>query len=205
MEGVNVNSNVGTSAVSSVNETQQTSGKSIQYIFAMVQLELAKSNKAKAQNKIEQIRDSQADSKKYTEVINILRELKTERDGKSEKNLNGFPQNSSEWNDLPYRKYSGTEDSFFYSRMKILNEAKVGDSRIVDLAKIDFKSFPSQAEFDTYISQLQSLQESTCGTDTQQLMIECQDFMGQYNTYLSGANSQIQKESDVSAELARAR
>lgn len=205
MVGINSNSNVGASSVLSVNETLQLGNKSIQYIFAMVQLELAKTNKNKAKDKIEQIRASQADSKKYTEIINILRELKTERDGKKESNLNGFPQNSSEWNDLPYRNYKGTEDNFFYSRMKILNEAKVGDSRIIDLAKINFTSFPSQAQFDTYISQLQSLQESSCGTDTQQLMIECQDFMGQYNTYLSGANSQIQKESDVSAELARTR
>ena len=122
---INSNSNVGASSVLSVNETQQLGNKSIQYIFAMVQLELAKTNKNKAKDKIEQIRASQADSKKYTEIINILRELKTERDGKKESNLNGFPQYSSEWNDLPYRNYKGTEDNFFYSRMKILNEAKV--------------------------------------------------------------------------------
>ena len=82
MVGINSNSNVGASSVLSVNETQQLGNKSIQYIFAMVQLELAKTNKNKAKDKIEQIRASQADSKKYTEIINILRELKTERDGK---------------------------------------------------------------------------------------------------------------------------
>ena len=45
MVGINSNSNVGASSVLSVNETQQLGNKSIQYIFAMVQLELAKTKK----------------------------------------------------------------------------------------------------------------------------------------------------------------
>ena len=69
------------------------------------------------------------------------------------------------------------------------------------MKKIDL----SKEKIDSYIAQMQSFQESNYGTDTQQLMIECQDFMGQYNTYLSGANSQIQKESEISSELARTR
>jgi hypothetical protein len=43
------------------------------------------------------------------------------------------------------------------------------------------------------------------GSDTQQKMVFVQDFMGQYNSYLQGANSSIQQSNQTTAELARAR
>ncbi|MDR2302058.1 MAG: USH1C-binding protein 1 [Deltaproteobacteria bacterium] len=43
----------------------------------------------------------------------------------------------------------------------------------------------------------------TMGTDTQQKMVYIQDFMGQYNSYLTGANSVIQKNSETLAALTR--
>ena len=43
------------------------------------------------------------------------------------------------------------------------------------------------------------------GTDTQQKMVFVQDFMGQYNSYLQGANSAIQQANQTLAELARVR
>ena len=81
----------------------------------------------------------------------------------------------------------------------------VGKLNICSCSKVDVSGDLSKEKIDSYIAQMQSFQESNYGTDTQQLMIECQDFMGQYNTYLSGANSQIQKESEISSELARTR
>jgi hypothetical protein len=43
------------------------------------------------------------------------------------------------------------------------------------------------------------------GTDTQQKMVFVQDYMGQYNSYLQGANSVIQQSNQTLGELARAR
>ncbi|MBG3876346.1 hypothetical protein FVW20_04720 [Desulfovibrio oxamicus] len=43
------------------------------------------------------------------------------------------------------------------------------------------------------------------GTDTQQLMVFVQDFMGQYNSYLQGANSAIQQGNQTLQTLASGR
>jgi pantothenate kinase-related protein Tda10 len=43
------------------------------------------------------------------------------------------------------------------------------------------------------------------GTNTQQKMVFVQDFMGQYNSYLQGANSAIQQSNQTLADLARLR
>jgi hypothetical protein len=54
---------------------------------------------------------------------------------------------------------------------------------------------------------VQSLQAhlDTLGTNTQQLMVFVQDYMGQYNSYLQGGNSAIQQGNQTLAELARVR
>ena len=43
------------------------------------------------------------------------------------------------------------------------------------------------------------------GTDTQQLMVFVQDYMGQYNSYLQGANSAIQQGNQTLQALATGR
>ena len=50
----------------------------IQLIFAQLQMELAKTNKESALDKIEQIREAQAESAAITAAINALRNLKSE-------------------------------------------------------------------------------------------------------------------------------
>ena len=177
---VNVSGLNGANIVNSISNTS-LQGKSIQYVFAMVQLELAKSNKSKAEQKIQSIRDSQADSKSVTEAINSLRNLKENFD-----------------------KLSKSDRTSKMDQIKSMTTS-VGKLNICSCSKVDVSGDLSKEIIDSYIAQMQSFQESNYGTDTQQLMIECQDFMGQYNTYLSGANSQIQKESEISSELARTR
>ena len=60
---------------------------------------------------------------------------------------------------------------------------------------------------DNMVVIIESLQAKldTIGTDTQQQMIYVQDFMGQYNSYLTGSNSVIQQANTTLAELAKAR
>lgn len=57
-------------------------------------------------------------------------------------------------------------------------------------------------EWDYAIRSLQAHQEQL-GADTQKWMVYVQDFMGQYNSYLQGANSAIQRGNDTLSSLAR--
>ncbi len=57
-------------------------------------------------------------------------------------------------------------------------------------------------EWDVAITSLESHLEML-GTDTQQQMVYIQDFMGQYNSYLQGANTQIANSNQTLTNLAR--
>jgi hypothetical protein len=73
-----------------------------------------------------------------------------------------------------------------------------------NLANSDTDNYLSSAEWDIVITSLQAKLDSL-GTDTQQKMVFVQDFMGQYNSYLQGANSVIQQSNQTLSELAKAR
>jgi hypothetical protein len=62
----------------------------------------------------------------------------------------------------------------------------------------------TRKEWEVAITSLQARMDSL-GTDTQQKMVFVQDFMGQYNSYLQGANSVIQQSNQTLGELAKAR
>lgn len=57
-------------------------------------------------------------------------------------------------------------------------------------------------EWDVAITSLESRLEQL-GTDTQQQMVYIQDYMGQYNSYLQGANTQISNSNQTLTSLAR--
>jgi hypothetical protein len=57
-------------------------------------------------------------------------------------------------------------------------------------------------EWEYNIKSLTNFQEQV-GADTQQLMVFIQDFMGQYNAYLNGANASIRESNQTLAGLAR--
>jgi hypothetical protein len=57
-------------------------------------------------------------------------------------------------------------------------------------------------EWDYNIKSIQNFQE-TIGSNTQQQMVFVQDFMGQYNSYLTGANSAIQQSNQTLSTIAR--
>jgi hypothetical protein len=61
-----------------------------------------------------------------------------------------------------------------------------------------------KAEWDLAITALKDHLDQL-GTNTQQLMVFVQDFMGQYNSYLQGSNSVVQQSNQTLAELARSR
>ena len=57
-------------------------------------------------------------------------------------------------------------------------------------------------EWDVVITSLESRLEEL-GTGTQQEMVYVQDYMGQYNSYLQGANTQIANSNQTLTSLAR--
>ena len=59
-------------------------------------------------------------------------------------------------------------------------------------------------QWDVAIQSLQA-QLDKVGSNTQQLMVFVQDYMGQYNSYLTGSNSVIQQANQTLGELARVR
>jgi hypothetical protein len=63
-------------------------------------------------------------------------------------------------------------------------------------------NFHNKTEWDYNIQSLQNYQE-TIGTETQQKMVFVQDFMGQYNSYLTGSNSAIQQSNQTLQSIAR--
>jgi hypothetical protein len=65
-------------------------------------------------------------------------------------------------------------------------------------------TYLSKAEWEVITASLQAKLDSL-GSDTQQKMVFVQDFMGQYNSYLQGANSVIQQSNQTLSELAKAR
>ena len=60
----------------------------------------------------------------------------------------------------------------------------------------------SEEEWDVAIASLEARLEEL-GTDTQQQMVYIQDYMGQYNSYLQGANTQISNSNQTLTSLAR--
>lgn len=69
--------------------------------------------------------------------------------------------------------------------------------------KTNLKPYTTE-DMDTVIQSLQT-QMDKVGSNTQQLMVFVQDYMGQYNSYLQGSNSVIQQANQTLGELARAR
>ncbi|MCL1916589.1 MAG: USH1C-binding protein 1 [Desulfovibrionaceae bacterium] len=69
-----------------------------------------------------------------------------------------------------------------------------------DLNNLSFRN----EEWEVAITSLKGYLD-TVGINTQQLMVFVNDYMGQYNSYLQGANSGIQQSNQTLAELARLR
>ncbi|MDR2388135.1 MAG: hypothetical protein LBE80_11225 [Deltaproteobacteria bacterium] len=147
---------------------------SIQLRFAVLQMELAKTNKEKAMTVLTTIQNEQEKTKQVADYI------KDARDRKVKAPINYYKHFTMPDDMHKFFSDNGLKVSYKYPDDKHYNE--------------------SQWEYN--IKSLENYME-TLGTDTQQNMVYVQDFMGQYNSYLSGANSAIQKSADTLAALAR--
>ena len=151
---------------------------SLQLRFAKLQLALSAMSKQSAMNEIKAIEDAQEEQKKVADMLQKARQGQANA------------------------KTATSKASEFPSDMKTYMEAN-GLAYAKDKDGKDKASFTND-EWEVAITALKAHQDQI-GTNTQQKMVFVQDFMGQYNSYLQGANSAIQQSNQTLADLARLR
>ena len=164
-----------TSGTSSVFGTFSAAG-SPQLALAMLQMELAKTNKEQALAGIKEIEVQQAEKKRISEIMNQAREYRGS-DKNYTKQAGGQPYTSKEFNTAVEGMGFSVPD-------------KAGDKEGND------------KNWDKLIAQLQTKLD-TVGANIQTQMVQLQDFMGQYNSYMQGANSAISQSNQILAGLAK--
>jgi hypothetical protein len=166
-----------TSGTQSVFATFSAHG-SPQMALAMLQMELAKTNKDQAMSGIKEIENEQAKKKEMSDMLNKARDCKSA----------GLHLNDA---GIP----SGLDDNFVKycqnNGITVPHYAKYADSK-EDLDK----------KWDLAISQMQTKLD-TVGANIQTQMVQLQDFMGQYNSYMQGANTAISTSNQVLTSLAK--
>ena len=152
---------------------------SLQLTFAKLQLSLAETNKSKAMERIDAIYASQDEQKAVSRMLNDARAAKAAvSDGKKVNDKN----------------YSAmTDEMKTYMDAKGLAYDKTGNDNL-----------HTEKEWDVAIESLKAHLD-TLGTGTQQEMVFVQDYMGQYNSFMQGANSVIQQHNETTRSLANVR
>ena len=171
-------------ATSSVFGTFSASG-SPQLALAMLQMELAKTNKDSALGGIKEIEGQQAQKKQIADALNQAREAKackyyTNTWGAKDCIPDGLKKAAKDAGiSLPSNKDCGVS----------------GPNQKADEQK-------ANAAWDKVIAQLQTKLD-TVGANIQTQMVQLQDFMGQYNSYMQGANTAISQSNQILAGLAK--
>ena len=153
---------------------------SLQFQFAKLQLALAETAKNSAMDYIDQIQKSQDEQKKVSKMLQDARQAQADAKALKEQG------SKSPWTPM-------TPEMIEYMDKNGLAYDKAGGDYLHD-----------KDQWEVAINSLKA-QLDQLGTDTQQKMVFVQDFMGQYNSYLQGANSAIQQSNQTLAELARVR
>jgi hypothetical protein len=159
-------------------------GDSLQLMFAKLQLALAESAKSNAMEYINDIRKTQEEQKLVAAFLQEARQSQDRASHESEANKTESGEKESTMMSVEMENYL-KENKLAYDSS--------GNSRR-----------QNKDEWNVAITSLQARLDSL-GTDTQQKMVFVQDFMGQYNSYLQGANSVIQQSNQTLGELARTR
>ena len=165
----------GATSTQSVFGTFSAAG-SPQLALAMLQMNLAKTNKESALGGIKEIENEQAKKKEIADILNQAREYKAS-EYRYTKDAGGQPYTDPEFN----KKVEAMG-------LSVPNTPKDTDK--------------NKAEWDKLIAQLQTTMD-TVGANIQTQMVQLQDFMGQYNSYMQGANSAISQSNQVLSGLAR--
>ncbi|MBQ8173277.1 MAG: hypothetical protein IJ474_03870 [Mailhella sp.] len=146
---------------------------SVQFMFAKLQLAQSQICKNQAESYMSQIEQIQDEQKKCAEMIEMAREL----------------QNKAKEGDC-CTTMPAEMKAFYEERGLSWDTAGNND----DLHTAD--------EWDYNLKSLTNYQEQI-GNKTQTLMVYLQDFIGQYNSYLQGANTQISNANQTLTNIAR--
>jgi len=160
---------------------------SVQFMFAKLQLAQSQICKNQAESYMSQIEQIQEEQKECAEMISLARDLQQkikDLEGvgvetiKGERNRWGhcypMPQELVDFMDERGLSYPNSD-----------NDYNLGDE-----------------EWDYTLKSLTNYQEQI-GNKTQTLMVYLQDFIGQYNSYLQGANTQIANANQTLTNIAR--
>lgn len=182
-----MNMQVDNTSTSSVTFGQLGPTSSLQLMFARLQLELAETAKSQAMDKMDAIAEAQDEQKLVSRLLNEARQAQA--DGKAGK---GVGQTS----------ISGTtvagKDCWPMSQELV----DYMDKNNLAYANADKDYILGEKEWNLVITSLEGRLEEL-GTNTQQEMVYIQDYMGQYNSYLQGANTQISNSNQTLTSLAR--
>ena len=158
-----------------MNQIDLGPSSSVQLMFAKLQLAQSAIAKAGAEQYMTQIQEIQDEQKAVADMISKARDLQNEAKN-ADSELSTMPDDMIK---------------FFNDRgLKIENTGK--------------DDWHKKSEWDYNIKSLTDYQQ-TISNDTQTLMVYLQDFMGQYNSYLQGANSAISQSTQTLTTLATGR
>ena len=154
---------------------------SVQFLFAKLQLAQSEICKSQAESYMKQIETIQEEQKLCAEMVEKARKLQQDA-----KNGTGDCTWDSHASVMPQEMVD------FYNERGISFDTCGGQGDYVH----------NEEEWDYNLKSLTNYQEQI-GTKTQTLMVYLQDFIGQYNSYLQGANTQISNANQTLTSIAR--
>ena len=203
---------VDNSGTSSVTFGQLGPTSSLQLMFARLQLELAGTAKSQAMDKMDAISKAQDEQKLVSRLLNEARDKKANTTEAAEsstvtyKNVAKRDENGKIMRDGNGEiiREDRTETIEKGKKWSAMSQEMVDYVDEHDLAMDNTLNDHLQREeqWDVLITSLESRLEEL-GTNTQQEMVYIQDYMGQYNSYLQGANTQISNSNQTLTSLAK--
>ena len=178
---------INATSLSSVSLGELGPTTSLQLMFAKLQLELAETAKTQAMDKMDAIAKTQDEQKLVSDLLNEARQAQA--DGKNgagvgKTSISGVTVTGKDC-------YPMSQDMVDYM-----------DAHKLAYPNADGDYILGKDEWDVAITSLEGRLEEL-GTNTQQEMVYIQDYMGQYNSYLQGANTQISNANQTLTNLAR--
>lgn len=180
-------SQVNFSSTSSVSFGELGPTTSLQLMFAKLQLELAETAKTQAMNKMDAIAKAQEEQKFVSQLLNEARQAQADGNsgtGVGMTSINGVTVTGKDC-------YPMSQEMVDYM-----------DAHKLAYPNGDGDYILGKDEWDVAITALEGRLEEL-GSNTQQEMVYVQDYMGQYNSYLQGANTQIANSNQTLTSLAR--
>ena len=199
-------SQVNFSSTSSVSFGELGPTTSLQLMFAKLQLELAETAKTQAMDKMDAIATAQDEQKLVSQLLNEARQAKADANSGV-----GNDAEKTQTYEVPKEDANGnvvyetvTETVPKGNNATFMSQEMVDymDAHGLAYDKTGNNHSHSADEWDVAITALESRLEEL-GTNTQQEMVYVQDYMGQYNSYLQGANTQIANSNQTLTNLAR--